>query len=110
MSRITFETPIKVPLGDTFTISLEVGVPSGYDWIVSEYSPIRLELEPSTIEDGYRVFIFKGKSKGTSQLIFDNVSPDNDIIEQREYTIDVPFQRTEYRYGPNLLDNAQMEV
>jgi hypothetical protein len=110
MSRITFETPIKVPLGDTFSISLEVGSPEGYDWIVSEYSSIALELESSLIEDGYRVFIFKGRSKGTSQLIFDNESPDSEMIEQREYTIDVPANRIEYRYGPNLLDNAQMEV
>jgi predicted secreted protein len=110
MSRITYETPIKVTQFDEFSISLETDVPTGYDWIVSEYDDVSLSLESSIIEDGYRVFIFRGRSKGTSQLILDNISPDTEIIEQREYTIIVPAQRTEYRYGPNLLGNAQMET
>lgn len=109
MNRIIYEIPIRATLNDTFSIALEVDVPPGYDWTAVEYDSVVLDLVSSDIEDGYRVFIFKGKTKGSTQLIFNNVGTDNIVINEKEYTIVVPPSIIKTTYGPNIIGNAQME-
>lgn len=109
MARIVYETPITVHKDDTFSISFEVGNPEGYDWSAYSYSTVTLTLIANQVADDFRSFTFRARSKGETQLIFNNSHPTEGVLTQREYTVNVPYEREEYRYGPNLLNNAQLE-
>lgn len=97
--NVTHGEPMTAAQGQDFTITLRSNPSTGYHWepqfdstalvltdsvFVSDPNPHNLVGVP-----GSQVFTFQGLAKGTSTILFNNVSPAQSITEQAVYAVTV---------------------